>query len=322
MNCQRFAVLFSVFVMIASSAIPATAQPTPRTAWGDPDLGGIWDYRTITPMQRPEKHADQEFLTEEEAAALEQGAVDREIAASEAPAVRTEVGGSIGCCNRFWLDYGTTVVGERRTSLIVDPPNGRRPPMTPDAQEAASKRPRWGQEPPPDTYADLSSIDRCMGSTGLPIIPAPYNNNVQIFQTPDHVAILIESMHLSRIISLDGRPHANVAQYVGDSRGRWEGDTLVVETMHFDGGLQMIAGSVPDRLVERFTRVGESIQYAFTVEDAETWVAPWTAAVPLTKTEAPIFEYACHEGNYAMVNMLAGARAGERAAAAAQQGAR
>jgi len=133
---------------------------------------------------------------------------------------------------------------------------------------------------------------------------------------------LIESMHLSRIISLDGRPHANVAQYVGDSRGRWEGDTLVVETMHFDGGLQMIAGSVPDRLVERFTRVGEDIQYAFTVEDAKTWVAPWTAAVPLTKTDAPIFEYACHEGNYAMVNMLAGARAGERAAAAAKQGAR
>ncbi len=315
MSRQRLVVLFSVLVVIAASAIPAAAQTVPRTLWGDPDLRGIWDYRTITPMQRPEKYADQEFLTAEEAASLEQAAVEREIAASNAPAHRTEAGGSIGCCNRFWLDYGTTVVEERRTSLIVDPPNGRRPPMTPEAREASRKQPRWGQEPPPDSYTDLGSIDRCMGTTGLPIVPAPYNNNVQIFQTPDHVAILIESMHLSRIIPLDGRPHATLPQYVGDSRGRWEGDTLVVETVHFDGGLQMIAGSVPDRLVERFTRVGETIQYAFTVEDAKKWVAPWTAAVPLTKTEAPLFEYACHEGNYAMVNILAGARAGEKDAA-------
>ena len=299
------------------SAFSAAAQTVPRTAWGHPDLGGIWDYRTITPLERPEERADQEVLTEEEAASLERGAVERDRSADTAPARRTEAGGNVGAYNRFWLDFGTTVVGDRRTSLIIDPPTGRKPAVTAEVQarRAASS---GGARRRPASWEDMSLFDRCIGTAGLPIHPVAYNNNVHLFQTPDLVVMLSEWMNSVRFIPLDGRPHGTLPQGLGDSRGRWEGDTLVVETTNFGRRLMLIGSSPnPQRLVERFTRVSpDFIEYEYTIEDPDMWTRPWTAVLPLKKSEALLYEYACHEGNYAMGNILGGARAEELAAAA------
>ena len=300
-------------VPVTGQAKTATAdQQTPRTAWGAPDLQGVWDFRSITPLQRPEELADKEFLTEEEAANLEQETVDR------------GEDGALGAYNDFWLDRGTTTIGTRRTSLIVDPSNGRIPPVTPEAEKRAETRRAYRREHPADSWEDRGLNDRCMFTTGLPIVPSAYNNNVHLFQTPDHVVMLIEMTHTLRVVPLDGRPHGNIRQFVGDSGGHWEGDTLVVETLNFHR-LTGIRGSTPNAvLVERFTRINpHAIQYGFTVEDPDTWTRPWTAEVQLTKNDEPLYEYACHEGNYAMEGILAGARAEEKAAAqAANQGSR
>ena len=295
-----------------AAAQSADTQP-PRTAWGDPDLGGVWDFRTITPLERPEELGDKAFLTEEEVAAAEQKAVDRDRFMNEKPAERATKGGNVGAYNWFWMDFGTAAVASGRTSLIVDPPNGRRPQMTPAAAEAWSKRPPWGQEPPPDSYTDMSVFDRCVGSMALPIYPTAYNNFVQVFQTPDHLAMFVEMMGSVRIIPLDGRPHAGVPQALGNSRGRWEGDTLVVETENFSRGMALIGASHDAHgLVERFTRVGPGIlEYEFTVVDPTVWTRPWTAVQTLRRAAGAVYEYACHEGNYALPNILAGARAAE-----------
>ena len=312
-TCMAVAV---VFVPIAASA-QSTAAEAPRTPWGDPALGGIWDYRTITPLERPTDLGDKAFLTEKEAAAKEREAEERDRAMNEKPAERTEVGGSVGAYNWFWLDFGTQVVETRRTSLVVRPNNGRRPPMTPEARAARSGKPPWGQEPPPDTYQDLNPFDRCTGTMALPIFPIAYNNNVQIFQTPDHIALWVEMMASTRIIPLDGRPHGTIRQPLGDSRGYWEGDTLVIETTNFSRELTLIGASRnARRLVERLTRIGaELLEYTFTIDDPTVWTQSWTALQTFRKTEAPVFEYACHEGNYALPNILAGARRAELAAA-------
>ena len=317
MSHRCFTVSFSVFMVIALPAIPAAAQNAPRTAWGDPDLGGIWDYRTITPLERPKERADQELLTEEEAADLEQEAVERDRAADVAPARRTEAGGNVGAYNRFWMDFGTTVVEDRRTSLIVDPSTGRKPAVVPAVQ--ARRAARSGGTRRPVSWEDLSLFDRCIGTAGLPIHPVAYNNNVHLFQTPDLVVMLSEWMNSVRFIPLTGRPHGTLRQGLGDSRGHWDGDTLVVETTNFGRQLMLIGSSPhPQRLVERFMRVSSDvINYEYTIEDPDMWMQPWTAVLPLKKTEAPLYEYACHEGNYAMVGILAGARAEEKVAAAA-----
>ena len=189
-------------------------EATPRTPWGDPDLGGIWDFRTITPLERPEQYGDRAFLTQEEAVTLEQGAAQTDREANEAPAERTEAGGNIGAYNRFWFDFGTSVVADRRTSLIVDPPNGRRPPRTPEGEQ----RPAFGGSfggGPFEQVEDLNYFDRCLGTAALPIFPTAYNNNVQVFQTPDHVALLVEMMGSTRIIPIDDRSHGNLRQWLG-----------------------------------------------------------------------------------------------------------
>ena len=288
----------------------SATSATPRTAWGDPDLGGVWDFRTITPLERPEEMGDKAFLTEEEVAAAEQKAVDRDKYMNEKPAERTQAGGNVGANNWFWMDFGTEAVESGRTSLIVDPPNGRRPQMTPEAADAWSRRPPWGQEPPPDTYTDMSVFDRCIGSMALPIYPTAYNNNVQMFQTPDHLAMYVEMMGSIRILPLDGRSPANVPQPLGNSKAYWEGDTLVVETTNFSRGMALIGASRNARsMVERFTRVSpEILEYPFTVDDPTVWTAPWTAVQTLRKLDSTVYEYACHEGNYALPNILAGAR--------------
>lgn len=299
----------------SKSGETSTSALAPRTSWGHPDLGGVWDFRTLTPLERPEEYGDRAFLTNEEAAALEQGAVGRNQAANASPATRTEVGGAIGAYNQFWMDYGTKVVEARRTSLILDPPNGRRPPMTDEGR----KRPRTGGSfgsAPLEQIEDLSFFDRCIGTMGLPIYPTAYNNNVQLFQTPDQIVMVIEMMNDVRVIPLDGGPHGEIRQWMGESRGHWEGDTLVVETTSFDRVLPLIGASRNATLVERFTRVSADIlDYEYTIEDPTTWTRPWTAVQSLRKNPEPLFEYACHEGNYAAANMLAGARQDEAAAA-------
>ncbi|HIM14691.1 MAG TPA: hypothetical protein EYM31_02890 [Acidobacteria bacterium] len=316
----------TIAAMVVSVSALATAQSsTPlRTAWGDPDLGGVWNNSTLTPFQRPERLGDQEFLTEEEAANVEQEAVDRNERLLNEEAQRTEAGGNIGAYNNFWMERGTSVVSTRRTSIITDPTNGRLPSLTtdaharmtsPEAERLAAVR---GGRLPTDSYTQLDGGDRCLWYRGIPSFPTAYNNNYQIVQTPEFVAILQEHIHDVRFIMLDGRPHLTPAirQFAGDSRGHWEGDTLVVETTNFNhhAFIRNFNGNLSEDLhvVERFTRTGEgTLDYEFTVTDPKTWTREWGGALPMTRSVGPMFEYACHEGNYGLTNMLAGSRAQE-----------
>ena len=310
-----------------------------RTAWGDPDLQSIWDYRTVTPLERPSDAPDKAFLTEEEAASIEQANLNRNAdlltRAPERTSASNQVDrrsdGSPGFYNNFWLDRGTTAVGTRRTSLIVDPPNGRLPELTPEARRLADSAEaariadvRRGRRPA-RSYTDLDAGDRCIqhAKAGPPISVGGYNNNVQIFQIPGYVALLNEQNHDVRIIPLDGRPHvdAGITQWMGDSRGRWEGDTLIVETLHFNGKHDQIARPLLSsgehlRLVERFTRTDDAtLVYEFTVTDPTIWRTSWSVEHPMKQNPDLIYEFACHEGNYGMYNIMAGSRQEEREAA-------
>ena len=315
--------LVSVVAVVVATGLLGTMQASaqtdpPRTAWGQPDLQGVWDFRSITPMQRPNDLADQEFLTTEEAAELDQAAVERDVQSWNREARRTEAGGNVGAYNNFWMDRGLKSVGTRRTSLIVYPPNGRMPSMTPSGQERAQARRDYAREHPADTWGDFSSGVRCIlgFNAGPPFTPSAYNNNMQLFQTPDTVVVMTEMVNTSRVIPLNGQPHLDpdVLQWSGDSRGYWEGDTLVVETRNFDPKRKWRGTTASTRLVERFTRVdAETLEYTFTVTDPETWTSAWTASVPLVLNPEPMFEYACHEGNYSMPVMLGGARTEELA---------
>ena len=306
------------FVVLVAWPALTMAQDVPQTAWGAPDLQGVWDFRTITPLERPENLGDKAFLTQEEAAQREQGAVDRATRLWDREARRTEAGGNVGGYNNFWMDQGTNVIGTRRTSLIIDPPNGRLPEATETGRaRAAANRGSFSSDLPA-SYTDLSNSDRClMGfNAGPPITPAAYNQNVQLFQTPDHLVMLTEMVHTVRVIPLDGTPPLveGLRQLSGDSRGHWEGKTLVVETANFEARRDWRGSTEGMRLVERFTRVdADTLEYEFTVTDPGTWDAPWTVNLPMRRNELPMFEYACHEGNYSMEAMLGGARADERA---------
>ena len=346
-------VAFIVTLVVGLTPMPAAAQatntPSPRTAWGQPDLGGVWEFKTRTRLERPERYGDREFLTEEEAAEIEQEAIDRNTRLANRPAQRTEaiadastrpgrwldqpnhpsLEGAPGAYNYFWFDGGTTAVRTRRTSLIVDPPNGRLPAKT-EAGQARSKA-MGARSSFSDTAAEshlnLSNSDRCLmsGNAGPPMTPGGYNNNVQVFQTPDYVALLNEMVHTFRIVPIDGRPGLtpDVRQWSGASRGHWEGDTLVIETANFnDHNVHNTWRSTSQnmKLVERFTRVdADTLLYQFTVTDPETWEGSWTAEVPMQRNDLPIYEFACHEGNYGLYNILAGDRAKEAAAEAATE---
>ena len=314
---------------------PAPESSLPRTPWGDPNIGGLWNSSTVTPFERPTSQADKVFLTEEEAAEIERRVVDQNARANEPSVVRTEplpVGGNVGAYNSFWIDRGTTVVPTRRTSLIIDPPNGRLPELTPEAhrRRSSSEREhltavREGRAPA-DSYLQFDLGDRCIWYRGVPSLPTAYNNNYHLVQTPEYVVILQEHIHDVRVIPLDGRPHADprVRQYGGDSRGHWDGETLVIETTNFSNQAFLFApGGGPQggtnwhlsdrlRVVERFTRIGlDTLDYQFTVEEPNTWTTSWTGSSPWSRGEGPMFEYACHEGNYGMTNILAGSRASE-----------
>ena len=322
MRVGRSMAALSIVALLGLAALPAAApaQDAPRTAWGAPDLQGVWDFRTITPLQRPEDLGDKAFLTEEEAVEREQAAVERDIRLWNQEARRTEAGGNVGGYNNFWMDRGTRVIGTRRTSLVIDPPNGRLPEVTEAGQARAAAGRGSFSDQLPASYTDLSNADRCLTgfNAGPPITPGGYNQNVQIFQTPDHLVLMTEMVHTVRSVPLDGRPAIEddrLAQWSGNSRGRWEGDTLVVETTNFDTDRNWRGSSTGMRLVERFTRVDETtLEYEYTVRDPDTWTEPWTVNLPMTLNELPMFEYACHEGNYSMDAMLGGARAEERAA--------
>ncbi len=317
-----------VVAVVSFGAGPAVAQTdVPRTGWGQPDLQGVWDFRSITPMERPEDLGDREFLTEEEAADLDQEAVARDVRLWERPRRSTEAGGSVGAYNNFWMDRGTRTIGTRRTSLIVDPPNGRMPPMTPDGQQRADARQEYRREHPADSWVDFSAGVRCIlgFNAGPPMTPSAYNNNMQLFQTPDHVVLVTEMVHTARVVPLDGRPplSPDIRQWSGDSRGYWEGETLVIETRNFAEKRRWRGTTEGMHLVERLTRVdADTLVYEFTVTDPETWTSSWTASVPMVLNPEPLYEFACHEGNYAMTNILAGARAEEKAAAEAATGSR
>ena len=317
-----------VWLAPASAAGQATTGSTAsRTPWGDPDLQGTYTNKTITPLQRPEELAGKEFLTDEDAAVLQ----DR---TAQTRVDRPPRAGDPGTYNQFWFDRGTTVVPTRRTSLIVDPTDGRIPPLTPDAQNNEAARVRalarrtTGEA---DSWEDLDLNDRCMlWSVGPPMLPGGYNNNFLILQTPGYVVIHVEMIHDTRIIPLDGRPSLGPhhRQWLGNMRGHWEGQTLVVETTNLatteDGSasgndpIRIRAARGGDqantlRVVERFTRVdADTVSYQFTIEDPARWTKPWTGEVPITKTEGPLFEYACHERNYSIVNVLSGARTREK----------
>ena len=342
MSHRYLAVVAAVAIValtpLAAAAQAETAADLPRTAWGTPDLQGVWDFRSITPMERPDDLADTEFLSAEEAARLEQETLTRNEELLNRPAERTSAtesvdsgeNGAPGFYNNFWLDRGTTIVGTRRTSLVVDPANGKMPPLTPeaDAQQAALRAAREGvvtHAPTPGGWVeDFGSNGlqlRCITgfNSGPPMTPGGYNNNVQIFQTPDTVALLNEMNHNVRVVPLDGRAHTDLPQWTGDARGHWEGDTLVVETSRFLRETSFSSGRTDAnlRLVERFTRVSaDTLMYEATIDDPTVWSRPWTYQVPMQWNDQPLFEYACHEGNYGLYNILAGARAEEAAAAA------
>lgn len=305
-------------VPAAAQSVPVTPKKwtNPRTPDGQPDLQGTWSNATITPFERPPDLAGKEYFTEQEAAeyekkVLREGNRDRR---SSDPNADLK-----GAYNEFWFDRGTRVVPSRRTSIVVDPPDGRVPPLTPAAQRAAAAREKIATRPP-EGPEDLPPIVRCLvwPTSGPPMLPTAYNNNYQILQGPGYVAILTEMIHDIRIIPLDGRPHipANIRQWLGDSRGRWEGNTLIVDTTNFSDKTNVSGSDENLHVIERFTRTAEStIMYEFTVDDPTAFTRVWKGEVPLTKASGPIYEYACHEGNYAMEGILRGARAQEKAAA-------
>ena len=311
---RAVATVAPVLVALAPISVAAQTLAPPVTPWGAPALQGVWDFRSLTPMERPRELGENEVFTAEEAATFAQEVINRETRDIDESRLHLEVAkGRVVPYNDFWFDWGTAVTTDR-TSLIVDPPDGRTPPLTPEARRlrAARAEARRGvgtDEPPPGGWVlDLGASVRCVVgfNAGPPMTPSAYNNNVQVFQTPDYVVILNEMIHHVRIVPLDDRPQfpQEIRQWMGSSRGRWEGNTLVVETTNRRD--EAFRGASRDlHVVERFTRADAStLVYEVTLEDPTTWTEPWTFVVHMTQLQGHIYEFACHEGNYYMENML------------------
>jgi len=309
-----------VVVILAIQAVDQVGaqDQVRRTPWGDPDLEGIWTNATLTPLQRPSELASKEFLTPEEAAQFQRSRIEQTNADRPLPP------GQVGAYNDVFFERGTSIVRSRRTSLVVDPPDGRIPALTPDAQKKVEARQKREAVSPADGPEDRWLTERCIlfGAT-VPMLPEPYNNNYRIIQSPGFVTILVEMNHDARIIPLDGRAHlaSGIQQWTGDSRGRWEGTTLVVETTNLKFnhqsrfGVGYLNGLSDERLrvVERFTIAdANTLTYRATVEDPSVFLRPWTVEVSMARTAGPLFEVGCHEGNYGMFNILSGHRAEER----------
>ena len=284
-----------------------------RTPDGQPDLQGVWNFSTATPMERPAELAGKTTLTAEEAAEFE-AQLAQQRAGLESELEDAPLEARLGYSLRIWFEWGDALE-ERRTSLVIDPPDGRIPAVRPEvgARREVVRLLRGRHAHGPE---DRGISERCLlgFNSGPPMTPSAYNNNMQLFQTADHVVILNEMVHNARVVPLDGRPHlpADLRQWVGDSRASWDGDTLVIETRNFLRETSLGGSSAAMRLVERFTRLdADTLRYEFTVSDPTTWTGPWTARVRMTRTDEPLYEYACHEGNYSMPSSLSGARAME-----------
>jgi hypothetical protein len=324
-----------VALFVAAAVCAAGAQSTykpPRSADGKPDLQGVWDFSSLTPLERPKEMADRAFLTPEEAAAITAESAKRN-AERNAPTERNgtlPAGGTVGAYNGYWVDQDARVAHDRRTSIIIDPPDGRLPPLKAGVRRevGSTQKDLPGVRPVhmrgagigADGAEDRGLAERCLVgfNSGPPVLPAGYNQNIQIVQTSDHVVILNEMVHDARIIPLDGRPHlpSHVRQWLGDGRGRWEGDTLVVETTNFTDKTASFNPAVAEavgtgatlHLTERFRRVADDIlSYEFTVDDPSTYTRPFTGVLSMRRGQ-DLYEFACHEANYGLGNILRGAR--------------
>jgi len=304
-----------IITVFAAALLPAQDKWTPaRTPDGQPDLQGVWTFATITPLERPASQAGKEFFTEKEAADYEKQVLqetnrDRRDGTADADVSRAY--------NDFWWDSGSRVVPTRRTSLIIDPPDGKLPALTADAQKRAAARAEERKVHPADGPENRPLQERCLiwSTAGPPIMPGAYNNNIRIVQGSGYVAIINEMVHDVRIIPLDARPHlpSSVRLWMGDSRGRWDGNTLVVDTTNFTDRTSFRGADENLHLIERFTRASDNLLlYQFTIDNETAFTRSWTAEVPMTKSSETMFEYACHEGNYSLPNVLAGARAAEK----------
>lgn len=296
----------------AAGRAPADKRwKVPRMPWGHPDLQGIWNNGTTTPLERPKDLENRETLTDEEWAARAKEVATRADKRPDDPLADVEL-----AYNNEWWERGVPL---KRTSLIVDPPNGKLPPLTAEGQQrVAAHEAARRQRGPADSWEDRPLQERCILYHGVPPFPTGYNNNYQIVQTREYVAIRYEMMAETRIIPLDGRPHVGprIRTWIGNARGRWEGDTLVVETTNYNdqATFRFPADNETLRVVERFTRVGDGqIDYQFMVDNPTMYTKPWKAVLPMAKVKGPIFEYACHEGNYGIANVLNGYRVQEKA---------
>jgi len=320
MKPRTFARVCTVaFAVLTGVAGHAQTRDTPRLPWGDPDLEGTWTNATLTPLQRPAELGSKSVFTPEEAAAFARQRIE------QTNADRPARPGEVGAYNDAFFERGRSGVKSRRTSLVIDPPDGRIPALTPEAQRKVDARARREAASPADAPEDRWLTERCIlfGAT-VPMLPEPYNNNYAIIQTPGYVIIRVEMNHDTRVIPLDARaPLApSMQQWIGDSRGRWEGSTLVVETRNLKFneksrfGVGYLNGLSDEnlRVVERFTRTDpDTITYQATIEDRTVFTRPWTVELSLDRTRGPLYEVACHEGNYGMFNILSGHRAEERA---------
>ena len=301
MTFLRAASIVAVVAVAVTAAAPSpAAAQTGRTAWGDPDLQGLWNMNHGTPLERPEG-VTAAVLSEEQRATRR---------AARSDAFFTPRDGDPGFYNEFWFEWGKE---DNRTAMIDQPADGRIP-MQPGVRERenALRSARLAKAESPDTWTDMSVYDRCITRWALPALPTNYNNNWNVLQTPDYVVIYMEMLHDARIIPLAGRPHidGDIRQWLGDSRGRWEGDTLVIETANFNGKHNFNGSREGLHLVERIRRVdAETLDWQWTITDPSVYTQPWTGSLPLTTTAGPLFEFACHEGNYGLYNILAGARA-------------
>jgi hypothetical protein len=319
----------------AAESDSAKKYSAPKTEFGAPDLRGVWNFSSDTPLERPAQYKDREFFTKEEVEAQRAKVKARfdEAAKPTDLSDKASKSGDPGGYNQFWVESAAQDAN-LRTSLIIDPPNGRMPPMQPGVKvQAGGLGPDTGGQRPvrfrvggtdKDGPESRGLSERClMGfNSGPPFMPSMYNNNVQIFQTKTHAVIMTEMIHDARIVPLDNRPHVDsaITPWSGDSRGHWEGDTLVVDTLNFTDKIQSFRAAGTGKsfhLTERFTRVGKDrVDYQFTVDDPASFTKPITVLVPMIRAEGDLYEYACHEGNYGMSNILSGARQEEKAAPA------
>jgi hypothetical protein len=323
---------------LGSARVAYAGYEPERTSWGTPHIDGIWDFRTLTPLERPPELAGKALLTPGEAQAFREKKIQQFDSDSRVGAGSRDLAGAY---NAFWFDRGTEVNEDLRTSLIIDPIDGRLPDITPAAMARLDKQTRLRIPPVRDLVFNIDSAesrptgpevfglsDRCLVgfNAGPPLVPSSYNNNLRIIQTPDYIVLVTEMIHDARIIPLDGRPHLSpeMRRWSGDSRGRWEGNILIVDTTNFTdktptfqlpGATRNLSASggvgsgMTLHLTERFIPTGKGqLLYEYTIDDPSTFTSPFTVSIPMRSSEGPIFEYACHEGNRAVPNMLKGAR--------------